>query len=1200
MKLALYYRDGFSFFLVVLLWNLTMRFTRLGLTVSCVLGFAAPLPAQQPPSYAKQVKPFLAKYCLECHNAEDAKGGLVMASVATLLKGGDNGPVLVPGKPNESRLVLLPEHKAKPPMPPKKAKQPKPAEIALLRAWIAAGAKDDSARVTVKLPDIRPRKRTPPPISALAYRPDGKLLAVGAQQAVLFLDPASGDVTGQIAVQKGKVTALAFSPDGQQLAVASSTPGTAAEILLYVVAHNLADLRLQHVLAGHKDLILDLAFRPDGKQLASTGFDRLIKLWDVATGKELRTLKDHSDAVYGLAFSPDGRLLGSAAADRAVKVWDVASGKRLYTLGEATDWLYAIAWSPEGRHLAAAGVDKSIRVWEVSRTGGKIVHSVFADEAAITRLIYAADAKTLYSVSEDRTIKAWDTIRMVERNVYPRQPEAVLAFAVRPDHKQLALGRYDGAALLLDEATGKVQSEPLPIKPKPPQLAKLGPSVGQRGQRIRVTFEGKYLDTATEVTSSYAGLQATVVGEGKSPTSLQADVTFPPDTPAGIYKLGIKTPAGQTTQLPFIVDLFPTVAEVKLNDSPRTSQKVLLPVTVAGTLRKAGSIDYYRFDARAGQQIGAQVVSTATGSKLDPILGLFDDRGHLLTESKQGVLGYPCARAGSYALGVRDRQYRGNGEMHYHLHLGAIPVVTAVFPLGLQRGTEADIAVEGVHLGETKVVHVKASTDAAIGSRLPLAIRTPSGKPLGDASVVVGEFPEVVSIRPGLRSASPVAIPSIPVPGTANGRIDQPGTTETWRFLAKKAQRLIVEVNAQRLGSPLDSYLEILDPAGKPVPRATLRCVAKTYVTFRDHNSTTTSIRIESWNELAMNDYVWVGNELLRIWELPRNPDDDCRFFGAGKQRIGYLETTPTYISQGMPMYKVTIHPPGTTFPPNGFPVIHLDYRNDDGGPGYGKDSRIVFDPPADGAYQVRIGDSRVQGGPTYAYRLTVRPPRPSFNVHFSPTAPAVWKGGSLPITVSAERSDGFEDAIALRLENLPAGFSAPATTIPAGENNTVFALTARADTSIPEKSAPLKLVARATIDGHEVVREVTGGVPKLVEPGDLRTTTEQTEVSVRPGQQVRLTAKIERRNGFKGRVPLEVRGLPHGVRVLDIGLNGILITEKETSRTFVIYAEPWVKPTTQPFVVLATSERKGTEHAAKSVLLKVQAAASKPRQVVR
>jgi hypothetical protein len=268
--------------------------------------------------------------------------------------------------------------------------------------------------------------------------------------------------------------------------------------------------------------------------------------------------------------------------------------------------------------------------------------------------------------------------------------------------------------------------------------------------------------------------------------------------------------------------------------------------------------------------------------------------------------------------------------------------------------------------------------------------------------------------------------------------------------------------------------------------------------------------------------------------------------------------------------------------------VVTLYHRNDDGGPDYGKDSRLVFDPPADGTYQVRIGDSRGEGSRAHAYRLTVRPPRPSFTVNFSPTSPAVWKGGAVPVTVTTDRTDDFDGAIDVRLENLPPGFSAPATTIPAGENRTTFALWADAKAALPAKAASLKLVARARINGKELVREVTGGMPRLMEGGDLTTTTAQSEVTVHPGKQVRLLVTIERRSGFAGRVPLDVRGLPYGVRVLDIGLNGILITEKEKSRTVVIYCEPWVKTTTHPFVVLSRSERKGTEHAARSVLLKV------------
>jgi hypothetical protein len=458
---------------------------------------------------------------------------------------------------------------------------------------------------------------------------------------------------------------------------------------------------------------------------------------------------------------------------------------------------------------------------------------------------------------------------------------------------------------------------------------------------------------------------------------------------------------------------------------------------------------------------------------------------------------------------------------------------------------------------------------------------TPLGKPVNVPKVAIGEFPAVQR-----QQTADCGI--IPVPGTADGRIAQPGTPELWRFTAQKGQRLIIEVEARRLGSPLDSYVEILDSHGQPVPRAVLRCLAKTYTTFRDHDSASTGIRIESWNELAINDYLLVGSELLRILALPKNPDDDCQFFNLGGRRAGQLGTTPTFHSMGTPMYKVAIHPPGTTFPPNGLPVVTLFHRNDDGGADVGKDSRLFFDPPADGEYQVRIGDAHGQGGRAYAYRLTIRPPRPSFSVRFNPTTPTLFKGSAVPITVSAERLDGFEEAIHVHLENLPAGLSAPATAIPAGENSTAFALWADADAQLPPSAMRLKLVARASVAGEEVTQEVTGGLPKLEGPGDIKTATAQSEVTLVPGQEVRLSVQIERRNGFAGRVPIEVRGLPHGVRVLDIGLNGILITERETRRTFVLYAEPWVQPTEHPFVVLARREGKGTEYAAPSVLLKV------------
>ncbi len=1124
------------------------------------------------------MRPFLARYCLECHGGKDPEGGLNLEIYKGLKEGGDHGPVLTPGKADTSRIVRMVEGKTKPSMPPKKAKQPPAAEVALLRAWIDAGAREDGAAVQVVLPDVRPKGPVAPPVTALAYHPDGKLLAAGGRQEVLFFDPVSGELKGKLGGQGARVTALAFRRDGASLAVASSTPGGPHEVRLYDFSS--AGATNGVAVNRHDDAIHDIVFSPDGKLLASAGYDRVIKLWDVtpAGRKELRALKDHSDAVYGLAFSPDGTLLASGAADRAVKVWEVASGTRLYTLGESTDWVYAVAWSPDGRLLSAAGVDRSIRVWQVSPQGGRVVHSVFAHEAPVVRLAYAADGKTLYSLAEDGAAKAWDAGRMVERTVYSTQPETPLSLAVRPDQKQIAIGRYDGALVLLDEPGGKVQSQPLPLKPKPPVLNKIAPSAATRGQAVVVELEGKELVEGFEVGAAIPGLKVEPL-PGGSPEKRSVRLTIPAVTAAGVYPLHVKTPGGQSAGQPLTVDLFAASAEVEPNDSPRTGQPLTLPFSVAGSIGRAGDVDFYAFEASAGQEVGVQVLTAAVGSKLDPILSLIDPEGRVLAESAGGLLGCTCPRAGRYALGIRDRDYRGGAGMHYRLHAGPIPVVTGVFPLGLQRGTEAEVLLEGVHLGAPRTAPVKVPADAAIGSRLPVAFATSQGAPLGNPAVTVGEFPEV-------RAAAEGAM--LPVPGTGNGILAQPGASQTWRFGARKGQRLLVEVNAHRLGSPLDSVIEILDSKGRPLPLATLRCLAKTYVTFRDHDSRSPGIRIETWSELAVNDYLMVGQELLRIFALPRNPDDDCQFFSDQGQRRAYLGTSSVHHPNGQPMYKVAIHPPGTTFPPNGLPVVTLYHRNDDGGPGFGKDSRLVFDPPADGDYQVRIRDGRGQGGPLYAYRLTVRPPRPDFAVRFNPTAPSVTKGGATAIGVTAERIDGFDDAIELRLDNLPPGFSAPATTIPAGENNTSFALYAEPTATVPPGAPALKITARAIIDGKPLVREAAGGVPKLTEPGDIVTTTVQSAVTIKPGGEVPVAVKVERRNGFTGRIPLEVRGLPHGVRVLDVGLNGILVTEQETTRTFVLYAEPWVKPTTHPFVVIARRESTGAEHAAKSVLLEV------------
>src|SRR5262249_11545750 len=114
-----------------------MKSARLGICTSLALlvGNGLLLAKDRTPSYSREVQPFLTKYCLECHNSKKMKAGLNVESYQDLMEGSDRGPVLVAGKPGASSIVLRVEHKREPFMPPEKSRQPKAAEVGLLRAW---------------------------------------------------------------------------------------------------------------------------------------------------------------------------------------------------------------------------------------------------------------------------------------------------------------------------------------------------------------------------------------------------------------------------------------------------------------------------------------------------------------------------------------------------------------------------------------------------------------------------------------------------------------------------------------------------------------------------------------------------------------------------------------------------------------------------------------------------------------------------------------------------------------------------------------------------------------------------------------------------------------------------------------------------------------------------------------------------------
>ena len=413
------------------------------------------------------------------------------ASFDSLMKGGEIGPVVLPGKSQESLLVQMIEGRfekegKKKIMPPGKRKKLTAQEIGAIKAWIDAGARPSAVAAAPKeivVPKITPKVSPRNPINALAWSSAAKLLALARYGEVELrsktnrpLPPRSplsrsdsareGGLGGEghrlelkliraLSGHRGNVNALVFSADGTQLFAADGQPGLSGEVRQW----NVADGNLTRLIEGHKDSIYSIALSPDGKTLATGSYDQKIKLWSVETGKETKTLSGHNGCVFDLAFRPDGKILASASADRTVKLWDVASGERRDTLSQSLKELYTLAFSPDGKRLVAGGADNRIRVWEISEgateTTDPILYSKFAHEGAILNLVFSPDGKRLLSSADDQTIKLWDAQEMKELLVVEKQPDWPPALAFVDDHTAVA-GRLDGTIQIYDLTTGKV------------------------------------------------------------------------------------------------------------------------------------------------------------------------------------------------------------------------------------------------------------------------------------------------------------------------------------------------------------------------------------------------------------------------------------------------------------------------------------------------------------------------------------------------------------------------------------------------------------------------------------------------------------------------------------------------------------------------------------------------------------------------
>lgn len=122
------------------------------------------------------------------------------------------------------------------------------------------------------------------------------------------------------------------------------------------------------ILKGHHNAVYTVAYSPCGTIIASGSYDEAVRLWDVRSGRCMKTLPAHSDPVSGVFFNRDGTMIVSCSHDGLIRIWDVTTGQCLRTLVEEDNKpVTTVRFSPNGKYLLAGTLDSCVRLWDYHR-----------------------------------------------------------------------------------------------------------------------------------------------------------------------------------------------------------------------------------------------------------------------------------------------------------------------------------------------------------------------------------------------------------------------------------------------------------------------------------------------------------------------------------------------------------------------------------------------------------------------------------------------------------------------------------------------------------------------------------------------------------------------------------------------------------------------------------------------------------------
>jgi WD40 repeat protein len=406
------------------------------------------------------------------------------------------------------------------------------ADVALIKTWIAQGAKDDSAAFAAPQYDQEhpPAYTRPAVIASLDFSPDGKLLAVAGFHEVLLVDTESTSVVSRLVGKSDRIEAVRFSPDGGRLAVAGGVPAEMGELQVWDVA---ARKEILSVPVGF-NVIYGANWSPDGKLISfgcGDGEDNSVRAIDATTGEQVLFQGAHGDWVRDTTFSADGTHVISVGRDMSVKLIELATQRFVdnvtsITPGALKGGVQSIARHPKLNQIVVGGADGTPKVYRIYRESARVIgddanliFDLFPMAGRVFNVRFSADGKRIAagssldghgevtvstyeydadipadikaimakvpgsrSADERKAMEAYKEkgAKLAWQLKIPESP--IYAVALDPSGKWVAAAGGDGIVRLIDAGSGAIakQFTPAPITAAPAALANAQPSVARR------------------------------------------------------------------------------------------------------------------------------------------------------------------------------------------------------------------------------------------------------------------------------------------------------------------------------------------------------------------------------------------------------------------------------------------------------------------------------------------------------------------------------------------------------------------------------------------------------------------------------------------------------------------------------------------------------------------------------------------------